>query len=215
MRTGFGAPSSARMMELYHNPASPFVRKVMVTLIETGHRDAVRLNSVTVTPIAPDAGQAAQNPLGKIPTLVRDDGPAIFDSRVICRYLDDRAGGGLYPRGRVWEVLTLEALADGIMEAAVLMVYEHRVRPEDRRHPDWVEAQWLKITRTLDALGARWISHLSGKLHMGQIAVACALDYLDFRHGDRDWRSGRPELAAWSERFGRRTSMQDTMPHAP
>ena len=94
------------------------------------------------------------------------------------------------------------------------MVYEWRLRPEEMRLPDWVEGQWAKIARALDALETRWISHLAGPLDMGQIAVGCALGYLDFRHGDRDWRAARPGLAAWEAAFAARPSMTATRPPA-
>ncbi|SDI99266.1 glutathione S-transferase [Aliiruegeria lutimaris] len=199
-------------MQLYHSPASPFVRKVMVTLHETGQLDEVELISTVGNPLDTSRVSRTENPLGKIPTLLRPSGPALFDSRVICRFLDDRAGAGLYPEKRIWEVLTLEALADGIMEAAVLMVYESRCRPEEKIHDFWVEGQWAKIGRGLDALETRWMSHLSGPLDMGQIACGCALGYLDFRHGDRDWRQGRDSLTQWEVRFAERESMQRTQP---
>lgn len=198
------------MMDLFYASPSPFARKVLVTLHETGQIDAVRLVASPQTPLAPNP--ANLNPLGKIPCLARPDGPALYDSRVICRYLDERAGGGLYPQPRLWEVLTLEATADGIMDAAVLMVYEHRLRPAEIRFADYVEAQWGKIVGALDALEGRWTSHLSGPLDMGQIAVGCALGYLDFRHADRPWRDGRPALSAFHDRFGDRPSMRRTRP---
>jgi glutathione S-transferase len=202
-------------MRLYHSPTSPYVRKVMVLLMETGLADTVALVPVSGTPVDPGNMPLAQNPLGKIPALERDDGPAIYDSRVICRYLDDRGGGGLYPSGnRIWETLTLEATADGILDAALLMVYELRVRPEDKRHPDWVEGQWAKIARALAAIEQRWMSHLNGPLDMGQIAVACALGYVDFRHGARNWRKDHPALADWYDSFADRESMKATMPPA-
>lgn len=198
-------------MRLYHSPTSPYVRKVMIHLIETGQRDAVTLVSASGTPIDPGTMPLAQNPLGKIPALERDDGPAIYDSPVICRYLDDRIGGQLYPKGpALWDTLTLEATADGILDAAILMVYEWRVRPEEKRVPEWVEGQWAKVTRALDAIESRWMAHLSGPLDMGQVSVACALAYLDFRHADRPWRDGRPHLAAWFARFSDRDSMKAT-----
>ena len=202
------------MMKLFHNPASPFVRKVMVNLIETDQQDDVTIVPAVGSPTASEQMPVAQNPLGKIPTLLRDSGPAIYDSRVICRFFDDRAGGRLYPQGHLWETLTLEATADGIMDAAVLMVYEGRCRPEEKRSDEWVEAQWDKISRALDALESRWMSHLSGPLDMGQIAMGCALAYLDFRHGARDWRKGREALAKWFEEFAGRPAMQATQPEA-
>jgi glutathione S-transferase len=199
-------------MQLFHNTASPYVRKVMVTLIETGQRDEVELVHATGTPVDTAQQPVAHNPLGKVPTLLRPDGPALFDSRVICRFLDSRAGARLYPEARIWEVLTLEALADGILDAAVLMVYEARCRPEGARSADWVEGQWAKVDRALDALEGTWISHLSGRLDMGQIAVGVALGYLDFRHGDRAWREGRGALVEWERGFAQRPAMQATAP---
>ncbi|MDF0599384.1 glutathione S-transferase [Psychromarinibacter sp. C21-152] len=201
-------------MQLFDNPASPFCRKVQVLLRETGQLDEVETTYAVGHPLAPDRMPLAENPLGKIPCLVRDDGPALYDSRVICRYLDARGEGGLYPEGRIWEVLTLEATADGIMDAAVLMIYEGRSRPEALRYPAWVDAQWDKIARALDALESRWMGHLAGRLDMGQIAVGCALGYLDFRLPDRDWRKGRTALAEWFEAFGQRDSMAATVPSA-
>jgi glutathione S-transferase len=186
----------------------------MVTLHETGQAGDVTLVPAMGTPVDAGSMPLAQNPLGKIPALERDDGPAIYDSRVICRFLDDRARANLYPSPRLWEVLTLEATADGIMDAAVLMVYESRVRPEENRFAPWVDGQWAKIGRALDALEQRWLSHLNGPLDMGQIAVGVALEYLDFRHADRGWRSGRPGLAAWAAVFAERPSMVATRPVA-
>ncbi|MFU8836108.1 glutathione S-transferase [Roseovarius autotrophicus] len=201
-------------MQLISSPLSPFVRKVRVLLHETGLADQVTEIPVATTALATAPEAMAANPLGKIPALMRNDGPAIYDSRVICRYLDAKAGAGLYPEAQLWEVLTLEATADGIMESGVLMVYETRLRPEGARSEAWVEAQWAKIARALDALEQRWMSHLSGPLDMGQIAVACALGYLDFRHDARGWRQGRPALAAWYDGFAARDSMTATAPAA-
>ncbi len=202
-------------MRLYHSATSPYVRKVMVLLHETKMLDRVELIGVAGTPVDPGSMPLAQNPLGKIPALERKDGPAIYDSRVICRYLDSQSGAKLYPaEPALWDVLTLEATADGILDAAILMVYESRVRPEEKRFDAWVEGQWAKIDRSLDALETRWMSHLSGPLNMGQIAVGCALGYLDFRHSDRGWRAARPHLAAWEAGFADRPSMQATQPPA-
>ena len=157
----------------------------------------------------------ATNPIGKIPTLVRDEGPALYDSRVIARYFDHLFSSHLYPETRLWEVLTLEATGDGISDAALLMVYEGRSRPEEKRYQPYVEAQWSKVARSLDALENRWISLLNGPVNIGQIAVACALGYLNFRHADRDWKAGHPQLAEWFAGFEQRPSMAATYPHAP
>ena len=200
-------------MRLYHSPTSPYVRKVMVLLHEADRLGSVDVVEAHGTPVDPGTVPVSHNPLGKIPALERDDGPALYDSRVITRFLDDWAGAGLYPDPpRLWETLTLEATADGILDAALLMVYEGRVRPDEKQFDGWVDGQWAKIERALAALEARWMSHLHGRLDMGQIAVACALGYLDLRHGARDWRAGVPSLSAWNSSFAERDSMKATVP---
>lgn len=202
-------------MRLYHSPTTPFGRKVMVLLLETGQERDVEVVPVSGTPVAPGTLPLAHNPLGKIPALELPDGQSIYDSRVICRYLDARVGGRLYPaEPQLWRTLTLEATADGILDAAILMVYENRIRPEEKRFDDWIEAQWAKIARALDALEANWIDHLSGPLDMGQLAVGCALSYLDFRLAERGWRTGRPELTGWERNIAARPSMLATVPKA-
>ena len=198
-------------MQLLHSPASPFVRKVRILLREAGGEGRVSETPVSTTPYATAPELAARNPLGKIPALVREDGPTLYDSRVITRFLDDMLGAGLYPAARLWDVLVIEATADGIMDAAVAMTYESRFR-EAGASDDYLAAQWAKVARALDALEGQWISHLSGPLDMGQIAVASALGYLDLRHGARGWREGRPALAAWHARFEDRPSYAETRP---
>jgi glutathione S-transferase len=188
------------------------VRKVHVVLHETGQVNDVEIVPVKTSPVATAADVAAANPIGKIPALIRDDGPALYDSRVICRYLDARAKAGLYPDARLWEVLTLEATGDGIMDAAVLVTYENRLRPPNLVSEDWVEAQWAKVASAVSALNSNWISHLSGPLDMGQIAVGCALGYLDFRHDARNWRKGNGALDDWYAAFAERPSMKATAP---
>ena len=203
-------------MRLFHSPTSPFVRKVMV-LIHEARIGGVTLIPAAGTPVAPGSMPVDHNPLGKIPALVLDDGRTLYDSRVICRYLDARANGGagagLYPKGaRHWDTLTVEATGDGILDAALLMIYEVRIRPEALRYAPWVEGQWAKVDRALDVLETRWMDHLEGPLEAGQIAVGCALGYLDFRHDARGWRNGRPRLAAWYAGFAARPSMMATVP---
>lgn len=199
-------------MQLIYSPASPFVRKVCVLMEEVGLADQIEKLSVATSALntAPEA--AAANPTGKIPALIRTDGPAIYDSRVICRYLDDKAQSGLYPEARLWEVLTLEATADAIMESGVTMVYEARLRPAEKVFDGWVEAQWGKIERALSVINERWMSHLNGPLDMSHIAVACALGYLDFRMDDRGWRKGNDALDDWYAAFSQRASMTATAP---
>jgi glutathione S-transferase len=202
-------------VRLYHAPASPFVRKVMVLLHEAGAVDRVTLSPASGSPLDPGTLPVDRNPLGKIPALERPDGPTLYDSRVITRYLDDLLDARLYPAApHLWDTLTIEATGDGIAEAAVLMRYEAHVRPEATRSPAWIEAQWSKIARSLAALEDRWLSHLAGPLDMGQIAVGCALGYLDFRHADRDWRATHPALAAWHAAFADRPAMRATAPDA-
>lgn len=200
-------------MRLYFSPTSPYVRKVMVLLHETGQLADVELVTGSGSPVDPGTAPLEANPLGKVPALERPDGPALYDSRVICQYLDDRAKAGLYPQGaRRWDTLTVEATGDGILDAALLMVYEGRLRPEELRFAPWVEGQWAKVDRALDVLETRWMAHLEGPLDAGQIAVGCALGYLDLRHGARGWRNGRPRLAAWHGGFAARPSMTATNP---
>ncbi|SPH23718.1 putative GST-like protein YibF [Defluviimonas aquaemixtae] len=200
-------------MRLYHSPTTPFGRKVVVLLHETGQIDDVEIVEAAGSPVDPGTLPVARNPLGKIPALERPDGPALYDSRVICRYLDARVGGRLYPKEpRLWETLTLEATGDGMLDAAILMLYEIRLRPEEKRFDAWVDGQWSKISRALDALEAMWISHLNGPIDMGQVSVCCALSYLDFRHGQREWRAGHPRLATWHETLSGRDSMKATVP---
>lgn len=199
-------------MKLYHSHTSPYARKVQVLITEAGITD-IDIVLASGTPVAPDSGVIEQNPLGKIPALERANGPTLYDSRVICQFLDAQAGAGFYPDGpRRWDTLTVEATADGILDAALLMVYESRIRPEDKRFLPWVEGQWSKIDRALYALEQRWMDHLTGPLDMGQIAVGCALGYLDLRHAARNWRRDRPRLTQWEAVFATRPSMQATVP---
>ncbi len=200
-------------MQLIHAPASPFVRKVRVVLHETGQQDDVTLVPVKTAPTAVADEARAANPSGKIPVLIRPDGPAIYDSRVITRFLDARANGDLYPEARIWETLTLEATADAIMDAAVLCIYESRLRPPEHRSQDWIEAQWSKVENALNAVNERWMSHLAGPLDASHIAIGCALGYLDFRHDDRAWRKGRDALDDWFAVFCERDSMKATAPN--
>lgn len=202
-------------MKLFHAPASPFVRKVTVLLHEAKATDRVTLVPVSGNPLEPGTLPVDRNPLGKIPALERPEGPTLYDSRVITRYLDDLLQAGLYPAApRLWDTLVIEATADGIAESAVLMRYEMHVRPEGTRSVEWAGAQWQKIARAINALEQRWMSHLSGPLDVGQIAVGCALGYLDLRHADRDWRAAHPALAAWFATFSARPAMQATAPAA-
>lgn len=199
-------------MILLTSPRSPYARKVAVILHEMEMTDDVEMREVKVTPLKVDPNLAAANPLGKIPALIREDGSALYDSRVICRYLNAKAGGALYPQTREWEVLTLEATGDAIMDACVSMVYEVLMRPEAKQWDGWLDAQWDKITGAMDAAEDRWIAHLAGPLDIGQISLACALSFVEFRQSERDWRGERPMLAGWLDKVNARPSMQATRP---
>lgn len=183
---------------LRSSPASPFGRKVKIAMALLGLND--RIEIVTADTTDPASPLRKENPLGKIPTLIAEDGTALFDSRVIAEYLDDLAGGGrLFPKSpERYKILALQALADGIMEAALLQVYEGRYRPENMRVESWVEHQNGKVTRALKVLEAA--PPAIQPVHIGTIAVACALGYLDLRFAGR-WRAEYPNLVAWLDRF--------------
>ncbi len=201
-------------MQLIYAPASPFARKVRVLASETGLLARLELIETAVAPVTLNQQVNAQNPLGKIPVLMLDGGEALYDSRVICEYLDslhDQAR--LFPAdpGKRWKTLRLAALADGLMEAAVLTRYERAVRPAERQWDDWIDGQLGKVRRALSALNAD--SQASqGPLDIGQIGVACALGYLDFRFAELNWRTEFPALVAFQDRISQRDSMQLTEP---
>ena len=199
-------------MKLLSADASPFARKVRVLLHEASLTDDVEVIPAATTPLNTDPNVAAANPMGKIPTLIRSDAPALYDSRVITRFLDDHAVAGLYPANRLWDTLTLEATADGIMDAAVTMTYEKRLRPPEHQSADWLDAQWKKVATAAAVVNERWMSHLSGPMDMSHIAIGCALAYLDFRHDDRGWRKGNDALDDWFAVFAERDSMKATAP---
>ncbi|TVS03849.1 MAG: glutathione S-transferase [Rhodobacteraceae bacterium] len=202
-------------MTLYYSDASPYARKCRVLAHEAGLMDQITLVMGSGTPLDPGTAPVAANPLGKIPTLLRPDGAALYDSRVICQYLNARAEAGLYPEGaRRWDALVLEATADGMLDAALAMVYETRLRSEAQRSAAIVEGQWQKIDRSLDVIEARWMAYLAGPLCIGQIALGCALGYLDLRHAVHDWRATRQDLARWEARLAERKSFQTTRPPA-
>lgn len=203
-------------MKLLYAGPSPFVRKVMVILEEAGATGSIELVDGFGSPVDPNPVVTGTNPIGKVPCLILDDGTALYDSRVICRYLDHHHNAGLYPSGDAqWRTLCLEAHADGMLDAGILCVYELRCREENERSEAWREGQRQKIARGLDALESDWLTHLNGALDIGQIAIACALGYLDFRSemgGWPDWRDGHPGLAKWGDAFMQRPSMVATKP---
>lgn len=200
-------------MKLFFSPFSPYVRKVRVCAIERGLADRLELVDTTLSPVAPNDELNRCNPLGKIPALMLEDGTTLFDSRVICEYLDTlHKRRKLLPGGAMrWNALRLQALADGILDAAVITRYETFLRPPQYRWPAWIDGQTAKLRRGLDILEQE-APEFNQQSTIGNIAVACALGYLDFRFGDQDWRGDRPILAKWYERFSRRESMRLTAP---
>ncbi|SEB43946.1 Glutathione S-transferase [Pseudomonas saponiphila] len=206
---------STPSMTLFHNPASPFVRKVMVLLHETGQLNRVALHASQLTPVSPDAALNQDNPLGKIPALRLADGQVLYDSRVILDYLDQQhVGNPLIPRdgSARWRRLTLAALADGIMDASVLVRYELALRAPEKHWEQWLDGQRDKIRRALALLEAEAIAELASHFDVAAISVACALGYLDFRHPDLEWRQEQPKLAAWYLEVSQRPSMLATRP---
>lgn len=202
-------------MKLYLSPTTPFGRKITVLLREADLLDKVGVEWVAGTPLEPGNLPLAHNPLGKIPVLVLGDGTAVYDSRVISRFLDDHFGLGVYPKGAgLWPALAREAAIDGMIEAAVLVAYEMRLRPENLRFDGWMAAQWAKVSRVLDMFESAppAPTPMGQVMAMDHIALACALAYLDFRHDSRGWRAGRPMLAAWQQGVQNRPSLRDTQP---
>lgn len=191
------------MMILRSAAPSPFGRKVQIALSVLGFGDTKVDAADTMDP---RDSVRAQNPLGKIPVLIVEDGTAYYDSRVILEYLDDRAGGGkIIPREvpARFAALRLQALCDGILDASILTIYEGRWRPAEKHEAKWLEHQGGKVARSLAVLEAAALDPVGAMPHVGQIALACALGYRDFRFGG-DWRADHPRLVAWLEGFAAR-----------
>jgi glutathione S-transferase len=206
--------SQGKLMKLFFSPTSPFARKVMVVAHEKGTAEEIERIEVAVSPVLRNEQLVARNPIGKVPCLVLDDGRAFVDSRVIAAYLDSISLPHLNPDAGPdrFDALTLEALADGLVEASILVRYETTLRPADRRWDKWHDGQMAKVDGVLKTLEANWARHLAGPVTIGVIAVGCALGYLDFRFADKDWRRAHPRLAAFFARFGERPSMRATRP---
>ena len=201
-------------MKLYFSAASPYARKVRVTAIEAGLDKKIEIVPTVVGPTKADPAYGKENPLYKVPALVTDGGEVLYDSPVICAYLDSlHDGAKLIPQsgGARWQALRLEALGDGILDAGLLVRYELALRPEDKRWPDWVAGQSAKANTGLDSL-ERDIDQLAGPLNIGQIAVGCAIGWLEFRKPIGDPLDKRPNLASWYRALLERPSMAATMP---
>jgi glutathione S-transferase len=203
------------MMILRSSPASPFARKVRIAISLLGFDKQIRIEPADPTDLSDTLRQ--QNPLGKIPALIADDGFVYYDSRVIVAFLDERAGGGKIvprePRGRL-TALRLQALCDGILDASILTIYEARWRAAEHHEQKWLDHQAGKVSRALTVLEADppaldgatgTTSHATSHAlpHVGHIALACALGYRDFRFGG-DWRKEHPRLVVWLDQFAAR-----------
>ncbi|MBX2805768.1 MAG: glutathione S-transferase N-terminal domain-containing protein [Hyphomicrobiales bacterium] len=200
-------------MKLYHSPASPYARKVRTLIAE---KDLTRLiEDVPTDPYANSAKFLSVNPLGKIPALVTDDGLALFDSPVICAYLDAHSEGkgeALLPasgRDR-WLVMRGEALGDGLMDLGLYLITEKR-KPDGEKSPTLTARRRDQVEQTLDALFS-FVNELPPAFNLAHISIACALGYFDFRHAEIDWRNGRGELAAWYSDMSNRSSLAATAP---
>jgi glutathione S-transferase len=187
-------------MILRSTPSSPFARKARIAIALLGMADKIAVQEADLND--PADSIHTQNPLGKIPALVLDDGTTLYDSRVILDYLDHLAGGGcIVPRDAParYDALRLQALCDGAIDASVLIIYESRYRRKDQRVQAWVDRQADKIKRALDTLEAA-PPPLDALPNVGQIALACLLGYRDLRF-EGAWRKDHPKLVAWLDRF--------------
>jgi glutathione S-transferase len=201
-------------MLLRHSHTSPFVRKVTVLMHETGLASKVEIE--TVDGWSEPDHLTADNPLSMVPTLVLDDGSSLYDSPVICDYLDrQHTGPKMIPDDAParWVVLREQALADGILDSAVLIFVETVKRPQEKRWDWWLELKQRAIMRSLDLL-EQGVDEFAGRVDLGTISTAVALAYLDLRGAVGEWRDGRPRLSAWFAEFARRPSMIATAPPA-
>jgi glutathione S-transferase len=189
-------------MKLLGSPTSPYVRKCRVTIAELGLGGKV--DFVVAAPTSDEL--RAANPIFKVPALVLDNGESVFDSRMIMRYLNEQAGGKLYPAGD-WSMVRRESQAEGLIDALLLLRMETFARPEEFRWDGWIATQTEKVNSVLDTAEAE-AGALGDEANAAAIGMACGLGYLDFRFADWGWRNGRPGLAKWFEGFSARASMQ-------
>jgi glutathione S-transferase len=199
-------------MKLFWSSRSPFVRKVMVAAHEAGLADRIERMRAVVAPAKPNAEVMAVNPLNKLPTLVIEDGQTLYDSRVICEYLDGLSSGPkLFPAIGPERIAALrrQALGDGIMDFLLIWLSE-RNHPAEQQSPPLIEACRLKLRTALDALEAEADALTAAPFGIGHIAIGCALGYADFRFGAEGWRQSRPRLAAWHETIAARASFKAT-----
>ncbi|SET57991.1 glutathione S-transferase [Thorsellia anophelis] len=188
-------------MQLFTSPISPFARKCLITARHVKLLDSIELIKSTAHPVERNASIIAKNPLGQIPTLILDSGEAIYDSRVICEYLNEKGNGSLFGQGQErWQYLTDQSLADGMTDAAILVRYEQGIRPETYQWEEWVNGQLDKITQGLVEFEYR-ADTLEKRFDIGTISLICALDYISFRLADFPWQEQFPKLANWQKNF--------------
>jgi glutathione S-transferase len=201
-------------MKLRYSPTSPYVRKVVVTALETGLYD--KIERVPTAPWDPNTDLPKDNPLGKVPALTLDDGTTLYDSPVICEYLDSQhSGAKLFPAAGVarWTALRRAALADGILDAGIARLLETR-RPANEQSKGWIDRQSRTIDRGLDALEAE-AGNLGDKADIATIATGCMIGWVLFRFGGDNPLASRPKLKAWYDAFSKRSSMAATVPQEP
>ena len=204
------------MLQLLYAPTSPFVRKVMVCAHLTGQAAQIQLLDSAAHPVRRDPRIAAHNPLAKVPTLILEDGQALYDSRVICEYLASATGGeSIFPPlgTERWTALTRQAMGDGLLDAALLARYELTARPLDFQWPDWRSALLKKVEACLASIEAIATELVVEKPTIGEIAIGCALGYLDFRYPELDWRAQCRRADRWNEAFQSLPAMLATQPH--
>jgi glutathione S-transferase len=201
-------------MKLFFTPTSPYVRKVLVAARELGVDDRIETTLLRPVPIKANPELSRTNPLNKIPALVLDDGSALYDSPVICDYLESlQTARRLVPQKGPdrWRILRTQALCDGILEAGVLVFYERAQRPTELHWEAWLAGQSEKVLQGLDTLEAE-AAHFGGEIDLAQICAGVTVGWLEFRKPVGDIRKGRPRLSAWYETFRERPSMKATEP---
>ena len=200
-------------MKLIYSGASPYARKARATAIEIGMAGKIELEEIN--PWADPEGYRAVNPVGKVPALIRDDGPALYQSNIVCEFIDAHGETKIYPAAGPdrWTAMRQLAAADGILDASVLNRMEGMFHAGDAASQKLIDRQELSVAEALDQLESE-AGDLNGPVTIGQIAVACALGYRDFRFVDIDWRTARPKLSAWYESFAKRPSITETDPEA-
>lgn len=197
-------------MKIYFSSSSPYVRKVLVAAHELGLDERIERLPSAAHPINRDATIRRFNPLGQVPTFFTDDGTVLYDSRVICEYLNDLAAGTLWGAGTArWRILTEAAAGDGMLVAALLARYEAVARPTELAWEPWAKAQMSKITDVI-GLVESLLPDLASRIDIATITFACGLSYLDFRFPSFDWKSSHPSTAKWYSDFSQRPSMTAT-----